>query len=100
MFETCIVLHACVGLLEGVCHSGTLSWEEKRRKKEESKQVQLKENSFQSSTITEAGSKPLEISPWLPITFLFLCRSLESSYMCHKLHESKLHKLHGTTLVL
>lgn len=36
-FETCIVLHARVGLLEGICHCGALSWEEKRREKEESK---------------------------------------------------------------
>jgi len=35
--ETCIVLHARVGLLEGICHCGALSWEEKREK-EESKQ--------------------------------------------------------------
>lgn len=34
-FETCIVLHACVGLLEGICHRRALSWEEKRREKEE-----------------------------------------------------------------
>lgn len=46
-FETCIVLHACVGLLEGVCHSGTLSWGDKRRKRQVS---QPEENGFQSST--------------------------------------------------
>lgn len=34
-FETCIVLHAGVGLLEGVCHRGALSWEEKRKEKED-----------------------------------------------------------------
>lgn len=34
--ETCIVLHACVGLLEGIGHRGALSWEEKRRRKRES----------------------------------------------------------------
>lgn len=34
-FETCIVLHAGVGLLEGICHRGALSWEEKRKEKED-----------------------------------------------------------------
>lgn len=32
--ETCIVLHARVGLLEGIRHRGALSWEEKRREEE------------------------------------------------------------------